>query len=439
MESSNSPSSQFAKNICIKLDALPNHHQYLQQLLQAESLFMEDDSMISNSSTTDTNEFNNFRKPVEKILSDENSELSAVREELKSFGVKNETSLYIFKLLASYTIKNSKRFAGSTELKVTKLQESLEKDLPFVYSVLSNYAIPYAFQQNSFKTVIRCSLNHYRNNFFDLVLEDWSCWDRQSGLFSSAPYVSTDNNNKLHIFIRDKDKNLLHSFIENQQWNQWNIIPGPVASAPCAAQFDENHLELFVKGEDNTLLQRSFTGSWSPWRSLRGNIVSAPCECLCENGELHIFARGVKNDLVHIIRFPNGSFSSWESLGGELTSAPTSVSWGGDRIDVFARGTENRLYQLSFSNSKWGKWVNLGGFITSAPGASSRVTNRLDVFARGSSNQLLWRQWNGVNWGPWLDLGGYLTSAPASISQSPDRIDVFAKGAGNQLIYISNK
>ena len=439
MESSNFPSSQCAKNICIKLDALPNHYQYLQQLLQAESLFMEDDSVISHSSTTAIKESKDFRKPVEKLLYDENSELSAVCEELKSFGVKYETSLYIFKLLASYTIKNSKRFAGSTELRVNKIQESLEKEVPFIYSVLSSYKIPYNLLQDNFKAVIRCSLNHYRNNFYDLVLEDWSCWDRHGGYFSSAPYLSTDSNNKLHIFIRDKDKNILHNFIENHQLNQWNIIPGTVTSAPCAAQLGENHLELFAKGEADNLLQKTYTGSWSAWRNLGGNIISAPCECLCESGELHIFARGSKNDLLHITRFPNGSFSSWESLGGNLTSAPSCVTWGGDRIDVFARGAENSLCHLTFSKGKWSSWENLGGFITSAPGSSSRAANRLDVFARGSSNQLLWRQWTGVNWGPWLDLGGYLTSAPASISQGPDRIDVFAKGAGNQLVYISNK
>lgn len=433
MESSNPLSSQSAMNISMKSGDVSEHRNYLQQLLQAEDLFIEDDH------SSDKNEYKSFRQPVEKILYDEKSELTNALNQLTNLGVKHSLSEYIFKLLASYTIKNNKRYSGSTNLRVDKIYNSLGGKLPLVFTALQGYEISSDILESSFKTVIQCTLINYRNKFFDLLLEDWSCWESLPGNFTSAPCLTLGNDSKLHLFVRSSDKNLFHNCISEGKWSEWKIVPGDISSAVCAVKTKNNNIQLIAKGKNNNLLIRSLEGYRDSWSNLDGDIISAPCQCLCENGELHIFARGKNNDLVHIVKDTKEQWSPWESLGGSLTSAPASVSWGGNRIDVFARGENNNLLHRYYYNLQWSPWENLGGNISSAPAVSSRTSNRLDIFARGSDNQLLWRIWNGVNWSSWIDLGGYLTSSPSSISVSPDRIDVFAKGVGNQLIYISNK
>jgi hypothetical protein len=461
MESSNPLSSQSALNISVDLDSLPTYQRYLELLIQAEDLFMEDEVIANYASASETNTNKNYRQPVEKILCDENLELSAAGEELKSFGVKESLSTYIFKLLASYTIKNSKRYSGSTEIRVEKIYRSLESNLPLIFVLLKSYEVPAACLENNYKTVIRSSLNYYRNNFFDLLLEDWSCWEdfrgrfttfppvglsslpgehpNFRGRFTTSPYTCPADKNALHVFIRDLDKNLLHCLRNNEEISVWERIEGEISSAPCAVSFADKSLQLFAKGRGNVLLHTSYSDRCEPWKNLGGHIVSAPTACLTENGELHIFARGAKDDLMHIVRNSHGQWSDWESLAGGITSAPSCVTWGCNRVDVFARGKGNNLFHLYLSESECGLWENLGGCITSAPSATSRTANRLDVFARGSENQLLWRSWKGVCWSDWIELGGYLTSAPSATSVAPHSIDVFAKGSGDKLMFICNK
>ncbi|WP_139903714.1 hypothetical protein [Clostridium thermarum] len=470
MESSNPSSSQSAMNISFDYESLPAYQDYLEILVQTEHMFMEDEAALNVPSSSDvTSESGaarittniNYGQSLEKILSDENHELSSACEKLKNMGVSEGLSTYMFKLLASYTIKNHKKYNGSTENKAEKIYDSLDSNLPILSLLMKSHKVPPYIYEKCFKTVIRSSLNYYRNNFFDLLLEDWTCWQELGGRFTTipplslssspgqpsnirgrfttSPHICSTDKDTLHVFIRDSDKNLLHCLRNSEEFGEWERIEGQAASAPCAVSLDDKNLVLFAKGCGNVLLHRFYKDHWQPWTTMGGNIVSAPTACLTENGDLHIFARGRNNDLVHIVSDPEGLWSSWESLGGEINSAPSCVSWGGNRVDVFARGKGNNMYHIYLSDNQCGLWENLGGRLTSAPSATSRTASRLDVFARGSENQLLWRSWKGVCWSDWIDLGGYLTSAPSAASMEPHRIDVFAKGAGDKLIYISNK
>lgn len=433
MENSDPLGDHPLSNISNNHPGLPAHHEYLRNLVKAETFFTDLGYSFSAGHAQSSRTIENI------LINTENSQLSDAYEKFKDSGISASLSKYIFRLITSFTIMNYKKYSGMSELKINALYSEIENNLPWLLDVLDGYGLPRNITESELKTIIRYTLEEYSSNFHNHILNDWSPWENLSGTLTSAPCVCCGERGRLDVFFRGGGRKLYHKFMSGDEWSSWEDTSIPIASAPGSVITEDGTAHVFALTHNRTLLHIEKKENWKCCNEIGRNIVSAPAVYLCPSGDIHVFGRGIDNELWHIIRFSNGSWGTWESLGGFITSAPSVVSWDGLRIEVFARGIGNSLFHISLINNSWSEWENLGGFLTSSPSSSSRAYNRIDIFARGRDNQLLWKIWNGVNWSGWNDLGGFLTSRPTSVSWGPDRIDVFARGYNNALIYINNK
>ncbi|MDF2597052.1 MAG: insect kinin peptide, partial [Clostridia bacterium] len=95
-----------------------------------------------------------------------------------------------------------------------------------------------------------------------------------------------------------------HKWWNGSSWSQWEDLGGgPISSAPAAASTGNNRLEVFARGRNNQLLFRTWNGSrWSGWQSLDGVLTSEPAAVSWGGNRLDVFVRGQNNHLWHIWR-----------------------------------------------------------------------------------------------------------------------------------------
>jgi len=76
-----------------------------------------------------------------------------------------------------------------------------------------------------------------------------------------------------------------------------------VTSAPAVSSTDQNRLQVFARGRNNDLIIKSWNGSrWTDWQSLGGSLASEPGAVSWGGRRIDVFARGDDDHLYHIWR-----------------------------------------------------------------------------------------------------------------------------------------
>jgi spore germination protein YaaH len=266
----------------------------------------------------------------------------------------------------------------------------------------------------------------------ELALKFEVSWEALSGAVSSGPDAASWGSNRLDVFARGGDGQLVHRSFDGTSWSAWEGLGGQLAWDPAAVSWGPNRIDVFVRGLDNALWHVDWNGTaWSGWERLGGRLLYGPDVASWGANRLDIFAAGSDHALYHLAW--TGRWSAWQRLGGTVTAAPGAVSWGTNRIDIVVRGASYHLHHLWWDGLRWRGWEDLGGSLTSGPDASSWGPGRLDIFARGN-DQRLWHRWWGANrWNGWQSLGSALTADPAAVSWGVNRIDLFIRIADGTL------
>jgi hypothetical protein len=226
-------------------------------------------------------------------------------------------------------------------------------------------------------------------------------WNDLGGYMTSSPFMITDSQGRIHIFVRGSD---------NALWDNvdatWQGLGGYITSNPFAIRDDQGRIHIFVRGNNGALLDRVIGGSWI---SLGGYITSNPSAVLAPNGDhLEIFVKGSDNALWMNAFDPGALTGSWSRLGGVITSDPYAIYDSQGTMHVFVRGNEGALWENTNRN-----WLNRGGYITSgAKPVFDPKESIIDTFVRGSEGSL-WKYVVNVGW---VRLGG---SIPPESSSSP--------------------
>ena len=183
--------------------------------------------------------------------------------------------------------------------------------------------------------------------------------------------------------------------VERSGWSAWTQLAGTIAGDPAVTAWGPNRLDVFVRGTNNQLLHKAWNGSsWTGWENLGGALKGTPAVVSRGAGLLDVFVRGTDNQL-YTKWYNAGGWSAWTPLGGALKGDPTVASWSVTRLDVFGRGTDDRLYQQTWNNGPWSGWKKLaGGVIAGDPAATSWSSGRIDVFVRGTDNALRHKSFN---------------------------------------------
>lgn len=223
--------------------------------------------------------------------------------------------------------------------------------------------------------------------------------------------------------------------------NTWKSLGGQLLGSPDACSWGPDRLDVFARGTDQNLIQISrIGGRWTNWVDLGGNLLTDPSCVSWGPNRIDVFATGASFTLIHKA-WDGRRWTEWESWDGEVREAVDAASWGPNRIDVFARGTDDALWQFAWDGERWTGWNRLGGRIISSPGAVSWGPNRIDVFARGHDGVLRQIAWDGEQWTQWFDHGAPpdVWSGPAG-GRGPDvtslgenRLEVYFLGPDRDL------
>jgi hypothetical protein len=260
--------------------------------------------------------------------------------------------------------------------------------------------------------------------------------DNLGGAIDSKPAVASWSANRLDVFAKASNGNLLTKVWDGVQWSGWLNLGGQLASGPSAVSWGPGRIDVVARLANNTIGHWYYDGSWKfdNMGGLGGSFTSDPGISSWAPGRLDVFARGgVSNKLFHA--YYDGTWKGWEDMGGSLTSGPSAVSWEPGRIDVVALAANSSVQHWYWTNAQGWKTDNLGGTFASEPGISSWAPGRLDVFARGATTNKLWHKWwsNGTGYVGWEDMGGSLTSGLSAVSWAPNRIDVFGRTTDNTV------
>lgn len=259
---------------------------------------------------------------------------------LGQYYVPRNVSRHIFRVVVQLAVQHKSEVSGSLDQRVQQLFYIVKTNSPWITVVLQAYRVPEKEMEHIVKTVIRAVLEHigYQPE------QEFSKWESLGGVLSSGPAAASWGGNRLDVFARGPEHELLHKWWDGVRWSDWEHLSGTLTSSPAAVSWGRNRLDVFARGPEHELLHKWWDGE---------------------------------------------RWSDWENLGGVLTSSPAVASWGENRLDVFVRGENRHLYHKWWDGVRWSDWENLGGIITSAPEAVSWGENRIDVFARGTKRELL--------------------------------------------------
>nr|WP_256989105.1 DUF346 domain-containing protein [Bacillus sp. EB106-08-02-XG196] len=61
------------------------------------------------------------------------------------------------------------------------------------------------------------------------------------------------------------------------QIEDWEDLGGTLTSEPAAVSWNPNRIDVFARGQNNNLIHKWWNGrSWSNWENLGGTLTSAP-------------------------------------------------------------------------------------------------------------------------------------------------------------------
>jgi len=110
---------------------------------------------------------------------------------------------------------------------------------------------------------------HFDFNAIDIVArgaDDQLIWGSPIGScdgiggasIQDSPAITSWGPNRLDIFARGTDNNLLHTYGEGSTWSDWEDLGGPIFSSPAAVSSSPGRIDVFAAGEAGQLMHISF-------------------------------------------------------------------------------------------------------------------------------------------------------------------------------------
>lgn len=265
--------------------------------------------------------------------------LQPLYEKLKQYYVPRNISRYMFRVIVQIVLEHKNDVSGSLEQRIQQLFQFVKMQSPWMFVVFQAYRVPEKEIEHIVKTIIREILE----NIGYQPEQDWSRWESLGGNLSSGPAAASWKPNRLDVFVRGPERELLHKWWDGVRWSDWENLSGTLTSSPAAVSWGENRIDVFARGPERQLLHKWWDGvRWSDWEDLGGTLISSPAAASRGEHRLDVFARGANNELLY--KYWDGvRWSDFLHIDGRITSEPAAVSWGKHRLDVFARGEHNEL------------------------------------------------------------------------------------------------
>ncbi|KAL8938926.1 MAG: hypothetical protein Q9211_002977 [Gyalolechia sp. 1 TL-2023] len=276
---------------------------------------------------------------------------------------------------------------------------------------------------------------------------------------TKPPVVVTWGANRLDVFGLDDHNVIKHQFYDGGgDWRpevaQFENLGGGCdgQSNVAASTWGQDRLDVFCRGPDGDLLHQYYDAtSWQPsagsLESLGGSISSGPSVVSWGPNRLDIFALNADHALVHLY-WDGYSWSEWESFGfgPALHDNSLSVSsWGENHLNIFAVDENDALRQLAWDGTQWAGWTLLSDEkfpLSGKVGVTSWSPGRIDIIALSKdTGHYLYKFYDGTSWRPeavaWYAKGSPSSfgSNPAVVSWGENRLDIFGESVDGQLLH----
>ena len=257
----------------------------------------------------------------------------------------------------------------------------------------------------------------------------------------------------------------VQAFPSAASWQGPSWLGDVLTSAPEAVSDSQNRMNVFARGPNNELLhlrfeQRSFGvfQHWQRWEDLGGALASAPravapwASAFGARGVLHVFIQDQNNDLRH--RWFDGvSWGKWETLAGGVTARPGAATIGSTDTVLVAYNVAGVIETQLWESGAWTRHEILTGSVapTSEPCVHPPIATWIYAgYRRGEGAHVLAQDANGLlvakrrevqEWSPpntWEPAGGGVVVSPPqarvrdpATTVGPSGVDVFARGTND--------
>jgi hypothetical protein len=242
----------------------------------------------------------------------------------------------------------------------------------------------------------------------------WHSWAELGSLeISSTPAGTCWGPNRVDVFARGADHQLLHMWHDSTDWSHstwsdWEVLALPsgisMASAPAACSRARGELLIFFLGSDGNLHAKTYVEpphgpGWADgpgWGLETGSTRTPAAVAWHQTHRLDVFAPGATSNVLHRSFELNHGFSEWEDLGGTLNSGVAAASMSPGRLAIFGRTTGNLMVEKYYSTQHgWTDWRESAPAVqirsTPAAIASETEPHTYAVFARGGANDVIIR------------------------------------------------
>lgn len=277
-------------------------------------------------------------------------------------------------------------------------------------------------------------------------------WTRLGGHTTKAIAATSRAPGLLDVFIVDPRPG--SPGIYTKAWNGstwlpsatgWWYLGGDIVSEPTVVSWGANRLDVFGRSSNGQVMHLAWNGSsWGSWESLGGNITDDVAAVSRASGRIDIFVRDAATGAL-LTKYWNGSAwypskTGFTSLGGEINGSPVAVAPSSTRMDVFVRGTDDSVQVKTWHGGfiwYWSDYTHLGGKTTARIAAVSRAPGLYDIFIRAWGG-IYTKAWNGSSWWPsqsgWHALEGDALEVAVTSSAS-NRLEVLARTSDNSIRY----
>lgn len=258
---------------------------------------------------------------------------------------------------------------------------------------------------------------------------------------SSLLSVTTWGPERLDIFCRAENNELLHQYYDGSQWQpsagSFESLGHRLGSSPTVVSWGKNRLDIFALDRDFRVVHLYWDGSrWSEWELLKtGPGLHGESLVATSWGENRLDLFGVDDfdgSLWHLY-WDGSQWSDWEALGdgsNPLEGRVGVTSWSPNRLDIVGLSEVSKPYLYKFYDGQsWQPdtlgWYNKapGKNFASNPSVVSWGENRLDIFGLSFDYELFHQAWTGYGWFPsstdWEYLGGGSESESTLMGQTP--------------------
>ena len=251
---------------------------------------------------------------------------------------------------------------------------------------------------------------------------------------------------RLDVFGLDDHATIKHQYYDGSSWQpdvgQLENLGGACdgKSTFAATSWGINRLDVFCRGPEGDLLHQFYDGyQWQPssgsLESLGGTLSSGPSVVSWGAERIDIFAVDDNSRVAHLY-WDGYQWSKWETFSTLVKFRPgslTATSWGKGRLDVWVGDVDYKLWHLYYvegSDWVWEPLSDVTDGILGSVSVTSWSVNRFDIVALGTSSQYLYKYFNGESWQPspqgWYSKGQNepFVSNPSIVSWGENRLDI---------------